>query len=247
MTDNNIETFIRELDSYFAREDLTGAEACLISWKKKYISENNRKCILSVLNEMIGYYRQTKDVSKGKAAVSEAVSLVSELGIDNAVSGATILLNAATTLKSYNDLDSAMPYYFKAEAVLTEKLKADDPLLAGLYNNIALAYQDLSEYTKAEEYFIKALRITESDSRNALESAVTYVNLAHLKFDVDPLNPVSTEFMEKAADILKNPDYEGYGKYAFTCRKCAPSFGYFGMFMDEKYFNEKADRIYAGT
>ena len=50
--------------------------------------------------------------------------------------------------------------------------------------------------------------------------------------------------LDEALAILSDRKYESYPKYAFTCRKCAWVYGYFGRIADERFLNERADEIY---
>lgn len=242
----SMRTFLNELDSLFAKEDLQGAEACVLRWLDLARECGDKPGELIVLNEMTGFYRQTKNEEKGLAAVSEAFALLDSFDFDKKTA-ATIYLNGATTMKAFGKSGEAMEYYEKAHNIFSETLDKNDPLFAGFYNNIALALQDLKRYSEAEEYFLKATKITESNPENELETAISLVNLAHLYYDIDNSDERINGLMDKAMDILDCPDYFGYKKYAFTCRKCAPSFGFFGFFLAEKKLNERADRIYAGN
>lgn len=242
----SLRTFISELDSLFAKEDLQGAEACVTHWLSLAREYGDKSGELIVLNEMTGFYRQTKNEEKGLAAVNEAFALLDSFDFDKKTA-ATVYLNGATTMKAFGKSEDAMVFYEKAHAVFSEILDENDPLFAGFYNNKALTLQDLKRYSEAEEYFLKAIKITESCPKNELETAISFVNLAHLYYDVDSSDERINGLMDKALDILDCPDYYGYRKYAFTCRKCAPSFGFFGFFLAEKKLNERADRIYAGN
>lgn len=242
----SMRTFISELDSLFAKEDLQGAEACVTDWLSLAREWGDKQGELIVLNEMTGFYRQTKNEEKGLAAVNEAFALLDSFDFDKKTV-ATVYLNGATTMKAFGKSEDAMEFYEKAHAVFSEILDKNDPLFAGFYNNKALALQDLKRYSEAEEYFLKAIKITQCNLRNELETAISLVNLAHLYYDVDSSDERINSLMDKALDILDCPDYYGYEKYAFTCRKCAPSFGFFGFFLAEKKLNERADKIYAGN
>ena len=242
-----VRNFINELDSFFAKEDLQGACRCLLEWKSRAADSGDKSGKLTVLNEMIGFYRQTKEEAEGMAAIKEAFALIDELNIRNSPSAAPVYLNGATTMKSFGKSAEAMEYYNITLENYRINLDENDPLVAGLYNNMALALQDLKQYSEAENYFIKAINITENNSKSELETAVSLVNLAHLYYETDNEDSRVNTLMEKALDILENPEFYGYNKYAFTCRKCAPSFGYFGFFLAEKSLNERADRIYAGS
>lgn len=243
----SIDSFINELDSFFAKEDLQGAGCCLLEWRNRAIHAGDKNGELTVLNEMIGFYRQTKDEAQGMKAINDAFALINALGINKKVACATIYLNAATTMKSFGKSAEAMDFYNKTLEIYRTNLDENDPLFAGFYNNMALALQDLKKFSEAEDYFLKAIKITEGIEKSELETAVSCVNLAHLYYEADSEDGRVNSLMEKALDILENPDLFGFEKYAFTCRKCAPSFGYFGFFLAEKQLNERADKIYAGS
>ena len=243
----SVRNFISELDTFFAKEDLQGARRCLLEWRSRAADLGDKSGELTVLNEMIGFYRQTKEEAEGMAAINDAFALIDGLGIKNSPSAATIYLNGATTMKSFGKSAEAMEYYNITLENYRVNLDKNDPLVAGLYNNMALALQDLKEYSQAENYFLRAIEITEKIEKNELETAVSLVNLAHLYYEISNEDGRVNSLMEKALGILENPDFFGYNKYAFTCRKCAPSFGYFGFFLAEKSLNERADRIYAGS
>lgn len=243
----SVKNFIAELDSYFARENLGGAGQCLLEWRERAVEAGDKSGELTVLNEMIGYYRQTKDEKAGMAAIFDAFSITDELKIGGEISAATIYLNGATTMKSFGKSADAMEFYNRTYEIYKNKMLENSPLFAGLYNNMALALQDINDFSKAEEYFRRAIEITGSLKGSELETAVSCVNLAHLLYDKNSEDEEINILMEKALSILENPAYFGYDKYAFTCRKCAPSFGFFGFFLAEKFLNERADKVYAGS
>lgn len=243
----SVKNFISELDSYFARENLGAAGQCLLEWRERAKGVGDKSGELTVLNEMIGFYRQTKDEKSGMAAINDAFAIIDELGIGGEISAATVYLNGATTMKSFGKSAEAMEFYDRTFEVYKNKMPENSPLFAGLYNNMALALQDIKDYGRAEEYFRKAIEITENLKGSELETAVSCVNLAHLIYETDNESEEINSLMEKSLAILENPAYFGYDKYAFTCRKCATSFGFFGFFFAEKYLNERADTVYAGS
>lgn len=242
----SLKNFIEELDSFFAKEDLQGAEKCLLRWLDLARECGDKSGELIVLNEMTGFYRQTKEEDKGLTAINDAFALLDTFDFDRKTA-ATVYLNGATTLKAFGKSDEAMEFYEKSFETFKNILNENDPLFAGLYNNMALALQDLKKYSEAEEYFLKAIKITEFNEKNELETAISLVNLAHLYYEINSEDERINALMDRALDILDCPDYFSYNKYAFTCRKCAPSFGFFGFFLAEKTLNERADRIYAGN
>lgn len=243
----SVPEFIKKLDRYYAHEDLSGAEKFLREQYDICNSTENNGGKLTVLNEMTGFFRQTGDKDSAFGAISEALELLDNTDIEDEVTCATIRLNCATTMKCFGKSDEAMKYYDSAASVYEKRLGKNHPLLAGLYNNRGLALQDLGNDALAESDFRRAIEITLTDKKNGLETAVSYVNLAHLLFNINPVDTEINDLLDKAYVILTDPYYFGFDKYAFTCRKCAPSFGYFGRFLQEKKLNERADEVYAGA
>ena len=214
----SVKNFIAELDSYFARENLGGAGQCLLEWRERAVGAGDKSGELTVLNEMIGFYRQTKDEKAGMAAIKDAFLIIDELEIGGEISAATIYLNGATTMKSFGRSADAMEFYERTFEIYRAKMPEKSPLFAGLYNNMALALQDMKDFGRAEEYLRKAIEITEDLKGSELETAVSCVNLAHLLYDKNNEDEEINSLMERALSILENPAYSGYDKYAFTCR-----------------------------
>ncbi|MBQ4065293.1 MAG: tetratricopeptide repeat protein, partial [Clostridia bacterium] len=103
----------------------------------------------------------------------------------------------------------------------------------------------LGRYEEAEKRYETALSILSRNVGKETDIANTYVNLAHLYEKTEDYEAIEA-CLDRAKDAIEAPQ-EQNGYYAYTCRKCAPSFGYFGYFLYEKELNERADRIYAGT
>lgn len=242
----SVRAFLKELDSYFAKEDLQGAEACALRWLDIARKHNDYAGESMIYNEMTGFYRRTGEKEKAFDAIRKGFETLDAFNADWRTRG-MFFLNSATTMKAFGEAEKAMGYYDESENWFRGRLKNDDPVWAGFYNNKALALQDMKRYQEAEECFLTAVRLTETNKENALETAISLVNLAHLYYETDNCDERINPLMERALEILDCPDYSGYVKYAFTCRKCAPSFGFFGFFLEEKKLNERADRIYAGN
>lgn len=238
----SIEECRNTLDAYFERDDMKGAGEYLRSCYHSAQVEHQDRLLFFVLNEMMGFYRKTGEVEYGLIAIEESLSLTAKLGIENTVSGATTYLNAATTLKAYGMASESLSYYQIAEDIYLRELTPNDPKIAGLCNNLALALVDLDRLQEAEERYLKALSILNRNYGKETDIANTYVNLAHLYEKREDYEKIEI-CLEKAFQTLEeDPNRNGY--YAYTCRKCAPSFGYFGYFVYEIILNERANRIY---
>ncbi len=202
---------------------------------------------LSVTNELLGQYRRTQQAGKGLAAVNHALEIIRVHRLGRTVSGATILLNAATTLKAFGHASESIPIFTHAARVYADNLAPDDYRFAGLYNNMALSYDDMGDVASAERFFGLALKTIEKTEHPGNDSAVTWCNLAEMYGRRDPEDERIGDCLEMAWDCLNTPDLPRDGYHAFTVSKCAPTFDYFGFFLYAKELRERAERIYAGT
>ena len=98
---------------------------------------------ITILNEMMGFYRNSGEREKGLAAVEKGLALVGDHGLSQTVTGGTTCLNAATTMKAFGKAAEAMPYYDQAFRAYGGSLPPGDYRFGGLFNNMALAWEDL--------------------------------------------------------------------------------------------------------
>ena len=236
---------LAHLDRLLGRDDLSGARELLIGWEAEAVRRHDLSGQLTVVNELIGLYRKTGAEADALAAVARADDLIGRLGISRERSAATVLLNQGTALCAFGRYEEAVERYGRAEQIYRESgLAAGDALWGGLYNNRATAWQELGRSAEAEEDFEKALRIAEGRADGWLDVAVTCINLAHLRRETGAPDSDIDELLERARACLDEPEAMQRPDYAFVCSKCAPSFGYFGYFLDRKEYEERARRGY---
>ena len=222
---------IARLDACFEENDLAEAERVLEYWRAEARSLGDMRGELAVVSEALGLYRKTGNRDKALAAVGDALALIEALDNKSTVSAATVLLNAATTLKAFGKAEEALPHYEDALGVYRESLPADDPRLGGFYNNYGLALADLGRKNEAEAAYQNALDIMEGKGKGLLEAAVTYLNLAHLYelWQDEKIYPA----LCAAYGLLCAPSIKHDGYFRFTLSKCIPSFHHFGLFEEE--------------
>ena len=202
---------------------------------------------LSMVSELLGHHRRDGDREKGLAAVNRALDLIRIHRMGNTVSGATVLLNAATTMKCFGLAKESLPIFTHISRVYANSLDPADYRFGGLWNNMALSYEDVEDWANAERCFRMALGVIARCPHPDNELAVTWCNLAELYDRQDPEDPRIGDCMEKAWEHLNAPELPRDGYHAFTISKCAPSFDYFGYFLYSKELKERAEAIYAGT
>jgi len=240
----SIRQVIEEFDRILARDAKEEAGEHLETWLKRFEESGDWASQITILNEMMGFYRNTGEKEKGLRSVEKGLALVGEHKLSDTVSGGTTYVNAATTMKAFGRAKEAMPCYEQAFRAYGQSLAPEDYRFGGLFNNMALAYEDMGEYEKAEVYYRKAMEIMEKlQPGSILEIAVTWVNLAVLyeKWGREDVIDACLEEAVKGfrADVVPHDAY-----YAFNCRKCADTFGHFGYFRIKKELSEEADRIY---
>lgn len=223
----DIKTIIAGLDKLLYASDLTEAEKYLDRWCSRAAEVGDWRAELTLQSELMGFHRRTNDEKSALAAVNRGLEIIKEHRLGSTVSGATIILNAATTLKAYGMADRSIPMFVQACRVYSQKLDPIDYRFGGLFNNMALSYADIGEYDTAEAYFKKALAIIEHCDNPENELAVTYCNLAELyermgrNADIEPA-------LDTARRLLSSPTLPHDGYYDFTVSKCLPTFEHFG-------------------
>ncbi len=232
-----VSRIIGKIDSCFEKNDVAEARRLLEYWCAEAKQLNDLQGQLAMLSELIGLYRKTLEQEKAILAIDDALKLCEELKVSDTVSGATVILNCATTLKAFGKAKEAMPLYEETLAVYNSKLSTGDSRFGGLYNNMALALVDLKEYDRAYAYFTNALKIM-GDTGNKLECAITYVNMAQSFYGIKEQGELE-EYIKNAITLLFDSSNEQNGYYAFVCSKCSPTIREFGYVSE----GEKLDRL----
>lgn len=236
---------IKELDGLYNSGREREAGAFLENWREKAAALGDWRGELSLLSELMGHYRRSGEAEKGLKAVEDGLNIIKEHNMGGTVSGATVMLNAATTMKCFGRAMESVSIFEHVSRVYSAHLSPEDYRFGGLYNNMALSYADIGEFEKAEIHFHLAMRVISGCNAPDNELAVTLCNMAEMYDRQDPEDERIGECMEKAWEHLNAPELPRDGYYAFTVSKCAPSFDYFGYFLYARELRERAEKIYA--
>ena len=241
---------VEKLDEYLSRNDYQSAERHLNYWAQEAELNGDGRGLITVCNELVGLYRKLGRESEALANCEKLTSLIESENLGNTVTAATSYLNIATAYKSFSRAEKAVPLYEKTKEIYERELDGTDIRLGGLYNNMGLALADTGEFEKANQCFENALRIMSANEGCEPEQAITYLNMATAAESENGLEN-SEEFINdcvmKADGLLETKGLKHDGNYAFVCEKCAPVFGYYGYFLLQKKYSERADRIYEGN
>ena len=213
-----------KLDALFDRNDLPGAGRVLEYWHAEARRLRDERGELSVLNEEIGYFRKTENAEKAKEAIDRALFLLQRHDLAQTVSGATMLLNIATTKKAFGKAAEALSLYESALAVYREKLPAGDARLGGFWNNYGLALADEGLTKKAEAAYTRAIDIMSALPDGKPEAAISYINLAQVYGqDEEKSGEDILACYERALALLSDAENKRNGNYFFVLSKCAPT------------------------
>lgn len=239
---------LTRLDEHLGRNDYPAAQRHLDFWKQEAAAGNDWRGLLTIENERMGLFRKMGKRAEAMAAVDSALELIDRSGLGDTVTAGTTWLNIGTVCKQFNESRQALSWYEKARTVYERELPAGDGRLGGLYNNMGLALADLGRWEEAGALYEAAMEIMAGREHGSLEIAITQLNLANLAEARDGLLEAEAEIedrLDRAWQLLQDPSLPRNGYYAFVCEKCAPTFGYYGRFMDARELTETAEAIYA--
>ncbi|MBR0207609.1 MAG: tetratricopeptide repeat protein [Oscillospiraceae bacterium] len=243
----DVPAVIRGLDALYARGREDEAQSYLERHLREACEAGDWRAELSFTSELLGQYRRSMDREKGLAAVERALELVRSHRLGRTVSGATVLLNAATTLGCFGEHEEALPIFRHVSRVYGEHLDPRDYRFAGLFNNMAQSHAALGEFEQAEAMFLSAVKIMETLAGGENEIAVTLCSLAELYDAADPEDPRIADCLERAWACLDEPSLKRDGYYAFMASKCVPVFDRLGFFLYAKDLEERIRTIHEGT
>lgn len=241
----NVGRFIQKLDTFFKTNDLSGAGEHIKYWEKEAEKLNDKRGLLSVLNEMLGFSRRVNDKENGLRAVEKVTALINDLDLENALSTATILVNAGTTLKEFGEPKKAYEYYVKAQRIFETNGKTDGYEYASLFNNSSATLIELGEIAEGEKALNTAIEILDKTGNYHAERALSRINLAHLVFDAYEDYARVETLLDSAWDLIVE-DKRRDENYAFLIGKIAPSLKYFKRETEAQALLEIANEIYRG-
>ena len=243
----DVPAVVRTLDALLERDDLGAARAHLERWLTEARALGDWRGELSVQSELMGLHRRTGDSAAALSAVEGGLALINAHHLGSTVSGATVTLNAATTLKALGRAARSLPLFEEVCRVYAASLDPGDYRFAGLYNNMALSLADTGDLEGAETCFRRAMAVIRACPNPENELAVTDCNLAELYERADPEDPRIGGALEDAWACLNAPGVPQDGYHAFTLSKCAPTFGHFGYFFYETALKKRAKELYDRT
>lgn len=175
----DIKQVTEELDALFAQEKIDEIPQYLESHIAQAIEEGAKDVLLTLYNEIIGFYRETGQYELSIENCHKAIALMDDMGIQDTIPYATTLLNAANAHRAAGLLQESLELYNKVRPIYVAQLDEDDMYFANYYNNLSLLYQEMNDFASAKEQLVNALCIVTHKPDKEFEVAVTQANLAN--------------------------------------------------------------------
>ena len=136
---------------------------------------------LSILNELMGFYRSRGEHAKNQPIINRALNLADSMHLAGTEAGTTTLINAATSLRAAGDYNRAEKIYTQALNESAKTLGAKNRKLAALHNNLSMLYSETGRTSEAIEELNQALEILQNTSTDPdcdIDIAATHTNIA---------------------------------------------------------------------
>jgi len=173
----DIQTVLKGLDQLFQEYRIGEVEDYLTGKLSEAKDEGDMYSHITLLNEMIGYCRDTSQYEKAVRYCNLAEQAIAEQKLEGSVAHATTLLNIANAYRAASRLEESMECYEQVFPIYAQNLDPKDFRYASLNNNLSLLYQEMGDYEHACLCLQKALSIVELYPEARIELAVTHTNL----------------------------------------------------------------------
>ena len=174
----DVNFILANYDAMFGIYPLNEIEAYLAGNINQAKLESDTSTLFTLLNEIIGFCRDTTQKEKALKYCDELLKLLDDMHLEGSYEYATALLNIANAYRAFDKLKESVEFFSQVEKIYNRLLNANDFGYANLYNNWGLTYQELGNHQKAKETLLKALRVVDSYKDALIPQATTRTNLA---------------------------------------------------------------------
>lgn len=205
----DINRTLQELDQLFAEHRVGEVERFLVERIETAKSENDIGSQVTLLNELIGFYRDKGKYQESITTCQTVMELLNQSGLAGTIPYATTLQNVANALRAAGQLEASMMYYNQVFELYRNQLSENDIRYASLSNNMSLLYQEMGDYENACICLEKALGIVEQHPQARIEVATTHTNLAMSLLKLNQYEE-AMEHLSKAFEIYEQDEEKDY-------------------------------------
>lgn len=208
----NIQEILAHYDAMFGKYSLSDIEVYLYKNIEQAKEQSESSVLFTLLNEMIGFCRDTTQKEKALKYCDELLDLLDTMNLKGSVEYATSLLNIANAYRAFGLLEESIQFFENVEYIYHQKLDKNNFGYANLYNNWALAYQEIKDYKMAKETLLKALTVVDSYEEAKIQQATTRTNLAAtlLQMDYEEAYQEAMGYLKKALEIHEQYDGQDF-------------------------------------
>jgi len=199
----NLEKILAQYDAMFGKNSLDEIEEYLAKTMKEAKTKSEEGILITLLNEMIGFCRDTTQKDKALYYCAELQEELKRMKLEGRIDYATSLLNVANAYRAFGLLDESLNLYRIVEATYQRQVAPTDFMYASLYNNWSLLYQEMQDYKSARDMLLKALVIADSYEEAVIPQATTRANLAAtlLQIGTDEAYEQAIEYLKEALAV----------------------------------------------
>lgn len=205
----DVNKFLDELDKLFEQKRISDVEPFLNINMDKAKEEDDKSAQFTILNEMMGFFRDTSQYEKSIKACQQCIQLMKSMGIEHTVDYATALQNVANAYRAAGMLNESLEYYMETFKIYEANIDSGDYRFASLNNNIALLYQEMGNYEKSVEHLKKALAIIKNIPDAQIEVATTESNLGASLIETGNI-PEAEWYLNNALEIYQKDTVKNF-------------------------------------
>lgn len=174
----DINKVIMEYDSMFGRNSLPEIDTFLNNKIDEAQEEGDFYSMLSLLNEHMGFCRDTSQTRVGIVRCEQVLELLNKLGLKGTLEYATSLINVANAYRAFGEHEKSLELFMEVEKIYSEKLPQGEYNYASLYNNWSLLYQEMGYFDDAARMLKRAMGVVDRYPGAVIQQAITRSNLA---------------------------------------------------------------------
>lgn len=205
----NTQKVLEELDQLFEQKRIAEVEPYLLNKMTEAKQEGDVQSTITLLNEAIGYYRDTSQYEKALSCCSEVQEMLEDLGMQGTVPYAVTMLNVANAHRAAGNIQKSMSAYAKVFAIYEQCIEPTDFRYASLFNNLSLLYQEMGDYNRAVQSLTRALEIVQLYPEAGIELATTHTNLASSLLKTEQWESAK-EHLDSALEIFESTEEKDF-------------------------------------
>lgn len=174
----DIKKILQEYDSLFCHAAPDEIHRFLAEQIRIAELESDHRSLLTLLNEQIGYARETDQRDTALQACRQVRSLLSTMNLKESIPYGNSMLNIANASRKFALYDESLEAFQAAERAYRANLSENDFAFAGLYNNWSILAMDQHQYDHAVALIRRAIAVVDCYDKAIIEQATSRINLA---------------------------------------------------------------------